>query len=150
MLDNLFIIMVSIELSSSLFYPMYLELYQGIMYIFGCFRLTDCIELLQSMERKGLLDMDKVDLCPSYLSSFNASFSWSSLILHCVQVYHARFFKACRSKKAVKEAFCFTKLIKNPTLSTFNMLLSVCATAQDSEGNLLFCLGFIWINFFCN
>eukprot|EP00268_Persea_americana_P030828 TRINITY_DN2989_c0_g2_i1.p1 TRINITY_DN2989_c0_g2~~TRINITY_DN2989_c0_g2_i1.p1 ORF type:complete len:610 (+),score=114.67 TRINITY_DN2989_c0_g2_i1:63-1832(+) len=71
-------------------------------------RLTDCIELLQSMERKGLLDMDKV--------------------------YHARFFKACRSKKAVKEAFCFTKLIKNPTLSTFNMLLSVCATSQDSEG----------------
>lgn len=66
--------MASIELSSSLFYPMYLELYQGIMYIFGCFRLTDCIELLQSMERKGLLDMDKVDLRPSYLSSFNASF----------------------------------------------------------------------------
>ncbi|KAF8405356.1 hypothetical protein HHK36_010260 [Tetracentron sinense] len=71
-------------------------------------RLTDCIELLEDMERRGLLDMDKV--------------------------YHARFLKTCKSQKAVKEAFRFTKLIPNPTLSTFNMLLSVCASSKESEG----------------
>ncbi|XP_027112098.1 pentatricopeptide repeat-containing protein MRL1, chloroplastic isoform X1 [Coffea arabica] len=71
-------------------------------------RLNDCIEMLEDMESKGLLDMDKV--------------------------YHAGFFKACKTQKAVKEAFRFTKLIPNPTLSTFNMLMSVCASAQDSEG----------------
>ncbi|KAF5198471.1 Pentatricopeptide repeat-containing protein mrl1 protein [Thalictrum thalictroides] len=71
-------------------------------------RLAACIELLQSMELKGLLDMDKI--------------------------YHVKFFNICKSQKAVKEAFCFAKLIGNPTLSTFNMLLSVCASSQDSEG----------------
>ncbi|XP_059654043.1 pentatricopeptide repeat-containing protein MRL1, chloroplastic isoform X2 [Cornus florida] len=71
-------------------------------------RLIDCVELLEDMERKGLLDMDKV--------------------------YHAGFFKVCKTQKAVKEAFRFIKLIQNPTLSTFNMLLSVCAISQDSEG----------------
>lgn len=71
-------------------------------------RLSDCIEMLEDMERKGLLDMDKV--------------------------YHSRFFHACKSEKAVKEAFRFTRLIPNPTLSTFNMLMSVCASSQDSEG----------------
>lgn len=53
------------------------------------------------------------------------------------QIYHAGFFRVCRSQTAVKEAFRFTKLIPNPTLSTFNMLLSVCASSQDLEGNLL-------------
>ncbi|XP_057511939.1 pentatricopeptide repeat-containing protein MRL1, chloroplastic-like [Actinidia eriantha] len=71
-------------------------------------RLLDCLELLEDMEGKGLLDMDKV--------------------------YHAGFFKYCQRQKAVKEAFRFTKLIRNPTLSTFNMLMSVCARSQDSEG----------------
>ncbi|KAG0458671.1 hypothetical protein HPP92_021799 [Vanilla planifolia] len=71
-------------------------------------RLKDCIDLLEIMERKGLLDMDKV--------------------------HHTRFLNACKSQKAVKEAFCFCKLIKNPRLSTFNMLLSVCANAQDFDG----------------
>ncbi|PIA55521.1 hypothetical protein AQUCO_00700073v1 [Aquilegia coerulea] len=71
-------------------------------------RLSACIELLQSTEQKGLLDMDKI--------------------------YHVRFFNICKSQKAVKEAFHFAKLIRNPTLSTFNMLLSVCASSQDSEG----------------
>ncbi|MCL7022323.1 hypothetical protein MKW94_006000 [Papaver nudicaule] len=71
-------------------------------------RLSGCIELLESMEQRGLLDMNKV--------------------------YHARFFSCCKTQKAVKEAFRFTNLIQNPTLSTFNMLLSVCASAQDSEG----------------
>ncbi|XVF45446.1 hypothetical protein PTKIN_Ptkin02bG0207000 [Pterospermum kingtungense] len=71
-------------------------------------RLSDCVDLLEDMEQKGLLDMDKV--------------------------YHAKFFKICNRKKAVKEAFCFTKLIQNPTLSTFNMLMSVCASSKDSEG----------------
>ncbi|XP_020551664.1 pentatricopeptide repeat-containing protein MRL1, chloroplastic [Sesamum indicum] len=71
-------------------------------------RLNDCIELLEDLEEKGLLDMDKV--------------------------YHVRFFDVCKNQKAVKEAFRFTKLIPNPTLSTFNMLMSVCASSQDSEG----------------
>ncbi|KAK1305429.1 Pentatricopeptide repeat-containing protein [Acorus calamus] len=42
-------------------------------------RLSDCIELLENMETKGLLDMDKV--------------------------YHTRFLKMCQSHKAIKEAF---------------------------------------------
>uniref|UniRef100_A0A1D1ZJV0 Pentatricopeptide repeat-containing protein At4g34830, chloroplastic n=1 Tax=Anthurium amnicola TaxID=1678845 RepID=A0A1D1ZJV0_9ARAE len=71
-------------------------------------RLNDCVELLERMEEKGLLDMDKV--------------------------YHTRFLKTCKSQKAIKEALRFTKLIKEPTLSTFNMLLSVCASSQDSDG----------------
>ncbi|KAL3515069.1 hypothetical protein ACH5RR_021971 [Cinchona calisaya] len=71
-------------------------------------RLNDCIEMLEDLESKGLLDMDKV--------------------------YHAGFYKACKNQKAVKEAFRFTKLIPNPTLSTFNLLMSVCANSQDSEG----------------
>ncbi|THG19239.1 hypothetical protein TEA_025018 [Camellia sinensis var. sinensis] len=37
-------------------------------------------------------------------------------------------------KRAVKEAFRFTKMIPNPTPSTFNMLMSVCASSGDSEG----------------
>ncbi|ESR36803.1 pentatricopeptide repeat-containing protein MRL1 [Citrus sinensis] len=71
-------------------------------------RISECIDLLEDMERKGLLDMDKV--------------------------YHARFFNVCKSQKAIKEAFCFFKLVPNPTLSTFNMLMSVCASSKDSEG----------------
>ncbi|KAK6805910.1 hypothetical protein RDI58_003695 [Solanum bulbocastanum] len=70
-------------------------------------RLMDCIEILEDMERHGSLNMDKV--------------------------YHAGFFQVCKSQKAVKEAFRFTKLIRNPTLSTFNMLLSVCASSRDLE-----------------
>ncbi|XP_039058642.1 pentatricopeptide repeat-containing protein MRL1, chloroplastic isoform X1 [Hibiscus syriacus] len=71
-------------------------------------RLSDCVDLLEDMEQGGLLDMDKV--------------------------YHAKFFKMCSRQNAVKEAFRFTKLIPNPTLSTFNMLMSVCACSKDSEG----------------
>ncbi|GMH02825.1 hypothetical protein Nepgr_004664 [Nepenthes gracilis] len=71
-------------------------------------RLTECIELLEGMNREGILDMNKV--------------------------YHAKFLDICRSQKAVEVAFRFVRLIPNPTLSTFNMLMSVCASAQDSEG----------------
>ncbi|KAJ4965436.1 hypothetical protein NE237_017285 [Protea cynaroides] len=71
-------------------------------------RLTNCVALLEDLEQRGLLDMN--------------------------EIYHAKFFKACKSQKAVKEAFRFTKLIVNPTLSTFNMLLSVCANSQDLDG----------------
>ncbi|PHT41855.1 Pentatricopeptide repeat-containing protein MRL1, chloroplastic [Capsicum baccatum] len=70
-------------------------------------RLMDCIEILEDMGRHGSLNMDKV--------------------------YHAGFFQVCKNQKAVKEAFRFTKLIQNPTLSTFNMLLSVCASSRDLE-----------------
>ncbi|KAK1352318.1 pentatricopeptide repeat-containing protein MRL1, chloroplastic, partial [Heracleum sosnowskyi] len=71
-------------------------------------RLVECVELLEDMEKHNLLDMDKI--------------------------YHAGFFRNCKTQRAVKEAFRFTKLIPNPTLSTFNMLLSVCASSQDLEG----------------
>ncbi|PKU80788.1 pentatricopeptide repeat-containing protein MRL1, chloroplastic [Dendrobium catenatum] len=71
-------------------------------------RLKDCLDLLESLERKGLLDMDKV--------------------------HHTRFLYACKTQKKVKEAFRFCKLINKPTLSTFNMLLSVCANSQDFDG----------------
>ncbi|GER50302.1 pentatricopeptide repeat-containing protein [Striga asiatica] len=71
-------------------------------------RLNDCIELLEDLEEKGLLDMDKV--------------------------YHGRFFEVCKVKKDIRQAFRFTKFIPNPTLSTFNMLMSVCTSCQDSEG----------------
>lgn len=56
--------------------------------------------------------------------------------MFCFQIYHAKFFDFCRRQKAVKEAFRFAKLIPDPTLSTFNMLMSVCSAAQDSEGKL--------------
>ncbi|XP_031285000.1 pentatricopeptide repeat-containing protein MRL1, chloroplastic-like [Pistacia vera] len=71
-------------------------------------RLTACVDLLEDLERRGLLDMNKV--------------------------YHSRFFNTCKSQRATKEAFRFFKLISNPTLSAFNMLMSVCASSQDSEG----------------
>ncbi|XP_047944173.1 pentatricopeptide repeat-containing protein MRL1, chloroplastic-like [Salvia hispanica] len=71
-------------------------------------RLNECIELLEDMDRNGSFDMDKI--------------------------YHSRFFDVCKRQKAVKVAFRFTRLIRNPTLSTFNMLMSVCASSQDSEG----------------
>lgn len=71
-------------------------------------RLSECIELLEDMNKKDMLDMNKI--------------------------YHAKFFDLCRRQKAVKEAFRFAKLIPNPTLSTFNMLMSVCSSAQDSDG----------------
>ncbi|CAH8380213.1 unnamed protein product [Eruca vesicaria subsp. sativa] len=71
-------------------------------------RLMDCIDALEDLEKRDLLDMDKI--------------------------YHASFFKLCKKQRAVKEAFRFTKLIPNPTLSTFNMLMSVCASSQDIEG----------------
>lgn len=45
------------------------------------------------------------------------------------------FLSMCRSQKAVKEAFRFINLIQNPTLSTFNMLMSVCGFSQDLDGN---------------
>ena len=70
-------------------------------------RLHECVELLKHMETKGLLDMTKV--------------------------YHAKFFNICKKRKAVNEAFDYIRLIPNPTLSTFNMLMSVCASSQDSE-----------------
>ncbi|CAL0329288.1 unnamed protein product [Lupinus luteus] len=70
-------------------------------------RLRECVELLKETEKKGLLDMTKV--------------------------YHAKFFNTCKRQKAVKEAFDYIRLIPNPTLSTFNMLMSVCTSSQDSE-----------------
>lgn len=71
-------------------------------------RLTDSLVKLEYLERKGLLDMNNV--------------------------YHMGFLNVCRSQKAVKEAFRFVNLIPNPTMSTFNMLMSICACSQDLDG----------------
>uniref|UniRef100_A0A7N0T839 Pentatricopeptide repeat-containing protein n=1 Tax=Kalanchoe fedtschenkoi TaxID=63787 RepID=A0A7N0T839_KALFE len=84
------------------------DYYDGYQRLLRNGRLKDCVNLLEEMERKNLLDMDKV--------------------------YHSRFFQTCRRQKSVVEAFRFANLIPNPTLSTFNMLMSVCASSQDLEG----------------
>lgn len=109
-------------------------------------RLTECVKLLEDMERRGLLDMNKVSciLLVLYLL-LNVRFKIHPILLF--QVYHVRFFEACKRKKAIKEAFRYTKLIPNPTLSTFNMLMSVCASSQDSEGKFLYHLPFIFSHF---
>lgn len=73
-------------------------------------RLKDCVDLLERMEQNGLLDMKKI--------------------------HHASFFSMCKKQKAVLEAVRFCTLIDNPKISTFNMLLSVCANSQDFDGAL--------------
>ncbi|KAK3157378.1 hypothetical protein QOZ80_2AG0120780 [Eleusine coracana subsp. coracana] len=73
-------------------------------------RLKDCVDLLKSMEQEGLLDMKKI--------------------------HHASFFSMCKKRRAVSEALCFCRLINSPKISTFNMLLSVCAHSQDFDGAL--------------
>ncbi|TVU31282.1 hypothetical protein EJB05_22963, partial [Eragrostis curvula] len=73
-------------------------------------RLKDCVDLLESMDQKGLLDMTKI--------------------------HHASFFSMCKRKRAVSEALRFCRLIDSPKMSTFNMLLSVCAHSQDFDGAL--------------
>lgn len=105
----------------------------------SCCRLMDCIERLDNMERHGSLNMDKVN-CSLIFTSYSIYEFWlvGNLLKIPLQVYHAGFFQACKSQKAVKEAFRFTKLIQNPTLSTFNMLLSVCASSRDLEGKFSF------------
>uniref|UniRef100_A0A0D9XI89 PROP1-like PPR domain-containing protein n=1 Tax=Leersia perrieri TaxID=77586 RepID=A0A0D9XI89_9ORYZ len=73
-------------------------------------RLKDSVDLLESMEQKELLDMNKI--------------------------HHASFLNACKKQRAVMEAVRFCRLIDNPKMSTFNMLLSVCANSQDFDGAL--------------
>lgn len=87
--------------------PDYLRRYNSLL-IDG--RLKDSVDLLESMEQKGLLDMNKI--------------------------HHASFLNACKKQRAVPEAVRFCKLINNPKMSTFNMLLSVCANSQDFDGAL--------------
>ncbi|XP_062201614.1 pentatricopeptide repeat-containing protein MRL1, chloroplastic-like isoform X2 [Phragmites australis] len=73
-------------------------------------RLKDCVDLLEIMDQKGLLDMKKI--------------------------HHASFFSACKKQRAVLEALRFCRLIDSPKMSTFNMLLSVCANSHDFDGAL--------------
>jgi len=42
----------------------------------------------------------------------------------------------CKKQRAVLEALRFCRLIGNPKISTFNMLLSVCASSLDFDGAL--------------
>lgn len=69
-----------------------------------------------------------------YLIFCSSILCFSYMPIFWLQVYHAKFFNICKKRKAVKEAFDFIRLIPNPMLSTFNMLMSVCASSQDSEG----------------
>ncbi|XP_066386259.1 LOW QUALITY PROTEIN: pentatricopeptide repeat-containing protein MRL1, chloroplastic-like [Miscanthus floridulus] len=85
----------------------YLRIYNSFL-IDG--RLKDCMDLLESMEQNGLLDMKKI--------------------------HHASFFSMCKKERAVLEALRFCRLIGNPKISTFNMLLSVCASSLDFDGAL--------------
>ncbi|KAJ1256307.1 hypothetical protein BS78_K049600 [Paspalum vaginatum] len=85
----------------------YLKIYNSFL-IDG--RLKDCLDLLESMEQNGSLDMNKI--------------------------HHASFFSMCKKQRAVLEALRFCRLIGNPKISTFNMLLSVCAHSQDFDGAL--------------
>ncbi|KAG8095408.1 hypothetical protein GUJ93_ZPchr0012g22106 [Zizania palustris] len=87
--------------------PDYLKRYNSLL-IDG--RLKDSVDLLESMGQKGLLDMNKI--------------------------HHASFLNACKKQRAVMEAIHFCRLIENPKMSTFNMLLSVCANSQDFDGAL--------------
>ncbi|KAL5225491.1 hypothetical protein ABZP36_012130 [Zizania latifolia] len=87
--------------------PDYLRRYNSLL-IDG--RLKDSVDLLESMGQKGLLDMNKI--------------------------HHASFLNACKKQRAVMEAIHFCRLIDNPKMSTFNMLLSVCANSQDFDGAL--------------
>ncbi|ONM00938.1 Pentatricopeptide repeat-containing protein MRL1 chloroplastic [Zea mays] len=85
----------------------YLRIYNSFL-IDG--RLKDCVDLLESMEQNGLLDMRKI--------------------------HHASFFSMCKKQRAVLEALRFCRFIGNPKISTFNMLLSVCASSLDFDGAL--------------
>ncbi|KAF8655211.1 hypothetical protein HU200_061214 [Digitaria exilis] len=73
-------------------------------------RLKDCVDLLERMQQNGLLDMK--------------------------EIHHSSFFSMCKKQRAVSEAVRFCRLIDNPRISTFNMLLSVCANSQDFDGAL--------------
>ncbi|GJN20377.1 hypothetical protein PR202_gb07747 [Eleusine coracana subsp. coracana] len=52
------------------------------------------------------------------------------------EIHHASFFIMCKKRRAVSEALRFCRLIDSPKISTFNMLLSVCAHSQDFDGAL--------------
>lgn len=56
--------------------------------------------------------------------------------LNCfvVQVNPHEFYSACKRRRALKEAFRFSRLVGRKSLRNYNMLLSVCAQAQDASG----------------
>ncbi|CAM6108523.1 unnamed protein product [Calypogeia fissa] len=85
----------------------YLKIYEKLL---RAGRVRDSIALLEEMDKLKIFDSDKV--------------------------YHANFFKACQQQNAVKEAFRFMRLLSRPTLSSYNMLLSVCRDARDVDGGL--------------
>lgn len=48
---------------------------------------------------------------------------------------HLRFYQACKNQGAVKEAIRYTRLLQSSsTLQIYNMLLSVCRHARDTDG----------------
>ncbi|KAH9537900.1 hypothetical protein CY35_16G076200 [Sphagnum magellanicum] len=74
-------------------------------------RLQDCVVLLEEMDKAALLDRTKMN--------------------------HLRFYQACKNQGAVKEAIRYTRLLQSSsTLQIYNMLLSVCRHARDTDGAL--------------
>jgi hypothetical protein len=72
-------------------------------------RLQDCVVLLEEMDKVALLDRTKMN--------------------------HLRFYQACKKQGAVKEAIRYTRLLQSSsTLQIYNMLLSVCRHARDTDG----------------
>lgn len=51
-----------------------------------------------------------------------------------VQVNPHEFYSACKRRRALKEAFRFSRLVGRKSLRNYNMLLSVCAQSQDASG----------------
>eukprot|EP00249_Psilotum_nudum_P024933 c29325_g1_i2 orf=411-3923(-) len=83
----------------------YISLYHKLL---NAGRLQDCVYLLEQMNQVAILDMTKL--------------------------FHSKFFHACKRNQAVKEAFRFLQLIGTPSLSSYNLFLSVCLAAKDVDG----------------
>lgn len=82
----------------------YLFLYRKLL---GAGRLQDCVAILESIDEYSILNMDKVN--------------------------PHEFYSACKRRRALKEAFRFSRLVGRKSLRNYNMLLSVCAQSQDAS-----------------
>ncbi len=68
--------------------------------------------------------------CKIWVQESQEPFMWIFL-----QMNHLRFYQACKNQGAVKEAIRYTRLLQSSsTLQIYNMLLSVCRHARDTDG----------------
>ncbi|KAI4297591.1 hypothetical protein L6164_037476 [Bauhinia variegata] len=86
---------------------------------------------IEQIEQLTRVDIDQKNDRSQHLSRYNSVLKAGRSY---PEVYHANFFNVCKRQKAVREAFDYTKRIPNPKLSAFNMLMTFCASSQDSEG----------------